>query len=557
MANPILDTLAFPFRALGRALGSLFAKGRNPDDPANSPGAKFFGQLLQGFGWFGTGPGGWSQDRTLQVQQFRGWVYCAVRAIAEEIAGQPIQVAYRRDPEQAQEDRADGKAGRYIPKWSRVRTKALARLQSHEELELVPHTHPLRRLLDNPNPPDTHESFWQKLEINIELTGNGYIWALPNQLGYPMELWPRPSHWVWPAPRTPEQIEAGVLVSGYEIRPYGVRAGSGVVIPAEEIIHIALPHALTPLDGFSPLAAGAPWIDTLNAIDSSRYSAMKQGIWPGLIITLLADVMDPDQPTLDRINERFAQKYQGHDRMGRPLILGPGMDIKQATRPPAEMDFVGGSDQLRDWVLSLFRVPKAVLGITAEVNKASMEAASANFARWCVKPRLRLIDGILTEKLARRFDENLVVFHEDPTPDDPTQLNADLTLDLQYGVRTYNEVRAVRGLEPYPHGGDDPLVPTTLAVVPYGTGDAGASAGGPGGLDALDALFAQLRRPTGGADEGSGEEEGQGDGDSSGDSSGTDAGDGANEGDDKTRDRLRRRGTTLPEPSRNGHGGHP
>lgn len=553
MANSILDTLAAPFRALARGVGSLFASKAAKKEPAGggpSEGERFWAELLQSVGWFGAGPGAWSQDRALQVQQFRGWVYCAVQATAEEYAGQAVQVAYRRSPKQADEARKAQKAWNYAGR--RHRKKAMARLQTHEELELANHDHPLYRLLQNPNAPDTYETFWQKLVIYLRLTGNGYIWVIPNELGLPLELWVLPSHWVYPAERTQEQIDAGVLIAGYEIRPYGVRATSGVVLPAEEVIHFPAPNPIAPFDGFSALQAGANWIDTLTASDVSRFAAQKQGIWPGLILSLLPDMHDPDDHTMARLRERFRQHNQGESRAGRPLVLGPGMKVEQATRPPAEMDWIQGSDQLRDWILSLFRVPKAVLGITAEVNRASMEAASANFARWCIRPLMRLIDGVLTEKLARRFDADLVIYHEDPTPDDPKQLNEDLKTDAALGVRTPNEVRSLRGLEPYEHGGDDPLVPSSLRVLPLGTGEETAD---PAVAAALEAESATV------ADEDGGEQDPSEDGDDSSGGKkkpgkGDAGGDGASEdGGDKTvTRRIRRRGHPVV-PGRNGING--
>jgi hypothetical protein len=121
-------------------------------------------------------------------------------------------------------------------------------------------------------------------------------------------------------------------------------------------------------------------------------------------------------------------------------------------------------------VLALLRVPKAILGITTEVNRAAMEAAIASFYRGCIKPKLRFIDGVLTEKLARRYDENLLLYHEDPTPDDPESVALEVKTRATYGAITPNEIRAIYGDEPYENGGDDPVVPSTLTVMPLNTG---------------------------------------------------------------------------------------
>jgi hypothetical protein len=134
-----------------------------------------------------------------------------------------------------------------------------------------------------------------------------------------------------------------------------------------------------------------------------------------------------------------------------------------------------------------------------------MDAASANFARWCIKPKLRFIDGMLTEKLARRYDESLILFHEDPTPDDPAGIALEVTTRAAAGAITPNEIRALYGDEPYEHGGDDPLVAPTLVPLPLNTGDAGgAGMGGAGGGQTLDELIAGiqgLRKPAGEGDD--------------------------------------------------------
>jgi phage portal protein BeeE len=220
----------------------------------------------------------------------------------------------------------------------------MARLQGNEELELAPHDHKLLRLLHRPNAFDTYETLWQKIELYGDLTGNIYLWeAAHDRLGHPVELWVLPSHWVYRAQQTQEQIERGEMVSGYEIRPYGVRARASIVLPASDVIHLPYPHPMTPLDGYSPLTAGAEWIDTLDAIDTARFSAMKQGIWPGLIMKLAPDVLDPDKDTMDRLRQRFRQHFQGEDKFGKPLVLSPGMDVTQATRPLMSQCITGSS----------------------------------------------------------------------------------------------------------------------------------------------------------------------------------------------------------------------
>lgn len=438
---------------------------------AKGVGDRVWSRILSiGSGVWGA-PGSWSQDRRLQAAAYTGWTYVGVRAICEGFAGLPIQAAYRRDPDAIPEAKRKAwrASGRLMD--GRARRKSLAVAQPHEELELLPSDHPLVRLLNNPNKPDTGWTFRYRLMLNLELTGNAYVWAIPNALGEPAELWVLPSHWVWPSPIR----DKDELVSWWEIRPYGVAtSGGSFKIPAEEVVHLAYPHPMTPMDGFSPSAAGAAWLDIATAMDTSRWAAMQEGIRPGLVLKMDGNVANPDKETAERILSEIEARHKGPANNRRPILLGPGVDTADDhSRTPAEMDFHQGSEQMRDWVLALRRVSKTIAGLDDSANFATMHASAANFARWTLRPKCEFVDSILTEKLAKRFDDDLIVYHDDPTPNDPQQRNADIALRAQHGAITPNEIRREFGDEPYEHGGDDPLLSPSVVPVPWATGEDG------------------------------------------------------------------------------------
>src|SRR5262245_37311025 len=109
---------------LSRALGGA------PGRPTSSPGEARISS------WLGPGipaPQAWTQDRMAQAQRYRGWPYIAIRAIAEELAGQQPQAAFVRSPEEMEERKRLGKKA--LPGY--LRRKAMARVQEHEELEPV------------------------------------------------------------------------------------------------------------------------------------------------------------------------------------------------------------------------------------------------------------------------------------------------------------------------------------------------------------------------------------------------------------------------------------
>lgn len=436
-------------------------------------GERLWSQMI-GLGAIGY-PGSWSSDRTTQVQHFTGWNYVAIMALAEEVACQMPKVAMRYTKEEIERESRRGRiksANLLSPQYIR---KTFASLQPNEELEAVDHTHPLLRLLTNPNPPDTGMTFWMRTVIFLRLTGNAYWWVIPNSVpgrderGLPGELWVLPSQWVWPH----YSGESGTIIDYYDIRPYGFGMGGHrwLRIPAEDMVHFAYPGPIHPFDGYSPLQAGAQWVDVARSIDVSRFAQFKNNGWPGMTVEMPPDMNDPSDEDLDRFRAKLFAVYAGERNSGKLLIVPPGIKMSPQTRTAVEMDYVQSFDQSRDTELALHRVGKSIAGITEEVNRAGVTAARANFIYSTVRPLVMLIDGVITEKLANRFDERLLVYHDDKAPDDPQQKLQEWTAAADRGYCTPNEFRrAVLGLDGYEHGGDDPLVGADKMVLPLATG---------------------------------------------------------------------------------------
>jgi len=411
-----------------------------------SEGSKKFAELLMAGGSMGF-PGAWTADRLEQVRHYRGWSYIAIKAIAEEVACHPPRVAVVRGREEAMSKGMKVLSGR-------ERRKAIAHTQAHEELEPVDSHHPLCELLRNPNEPDVAFDFWFETMMFLELTGNAYWWVVNNKLGVPAELWVLPSHWVWPMSGN------GKLIEYYQVRPYGSPGAARMInFPADEIISFKYKNPLSKIDGHAPMAAAAEWIDAAESIDATRWYSFKNGIWPGFVMQLDKDMEDPPQSYIDNLYARLDARARGENKYDRPLVLPPGVSANNVTRSPREMDFQSSGDQLKDWVMAVHRVGKSIAGITEEVNYASMVAATANFITRTIRPKLSFIGQVATEKLAKRFDDRLIIYWDDITPDDPGQKTADMQADFAAGAITPNEIRAERGRSPYDDNrGNEPMV---------------------------------------------------------------------------------------------------
>lgn len=378
----------------------------------------------------------WTDDRVAMVRAFRGWTYIAVDRIATAVASKPPNVSLVRtaaDP---------GKRERWIPEFGRQ--KALTPLLSHEQLELVPQNHPLCRLLTDPNEPDTAWDLWYQTTMFLCLTGTAYWWVPPNVAGKPAAVWCIPSSWVRP------RVGRDGALCAFDLYP---TEGPYMrySLPAEDVIYFKRPSPLSMVDGYSALTAGSRWVDTSDSIDKSWWFTFKNGIFPGVGVEFDAGAKLPSEADLDRIETRLMQRYGGEHNTNRPILVPPGAKVRKLQLTPGELMFLESSEAMRDRILALFGVPAAIAQVDSGMTAGGILGAQTSFMMLTINPLLHFFGAHLTEKLAQpRYQQGLRVWWEDRTPQDPELLERQLNTDLAYCSRSPNELRSLRGLEPYP-----------------------------------------------------------------------------------------------------------
>jgi hypothetical protein len=398
------------------------------------------------------------------------------------------------------------------------RGKALSVIKPHEELEPLEAEHPLRRLMENPNPVDTFFDIEYELYMFRGLTGISYEWTPKNAFGQPCERWCIPSHWVYPRTSGGQYVPFGAehadeLIWDYEIRPYGYPGFSGVLhFPPDEVICTKGKNPMSKIDGWGKTSAGAQWIDEDDSVSQCRWSQMVNMGRPDGVVKLGPGYEDPDEATIARIEAKFMMRLQGVFNFGKPMILPPGADYLPTSFNPSEMAFMESENQIADMLGSLYRVPGAAVGRVKEMTYGSIMATLGSLCVFCLNPELLMQGQNRTKHLASQFDEivpawsqsgidgrdsgggrytrRIKIWYDDCVPADPQQVNSDIQLDITAAAITPNEVRALRGRQPYRRGGNDPMVQGAggLQPLPLNTGE---------GLDDLAALIAPMTEATG------------------------------------------------------------
>ncbi len=454
---------------------------------AAAPGEKMMAALNPNRGYSWTT---WTADRQKQIWHMKNWVGVCIDKIASLVAQLVPNVAYVSPKSDRPQKRfKDGSrfngnlnyfdcaghsfcAGGY-------RRKALGVIKPHENLEPVEQDHPLRRLIESPNDWDTQYDHDYELIMFQLLCGVAYDWAVPHEVygQYPKELWCIPSNWVWPRTGTGEAVDpqnpfADRIIAYYEIRPWPGGSWGPIRIPPDQIIRYTYKSPISKIDGWAKTQLMANWIDADDSIAKSQFAQMSNAAMPSFWLELGEGYEDPTDDQIDRIGSKFMTRYTGELNMGRPFIGPPGTVPHPLSFPPLHMAYGESGDQSRDRIISGFGLNLPILGLSENQTFGSVLANLMGASVYTFKPLLTGNGQRKTKDIASKFGNNLRVWYDDPAPIDPDQLNKDIDTDAKNGSITPNEIREIRGRQPYEHGGDDPLVPGPggLVPLPLGTG---------------------------------------------------------------------------------------
>ena len=295
--------------------------------------------------------------------------------------------------------------------------------------------HPLLTLFRAVNPTHNSHDLWELTTLYQEVHGSAY-WCLSlGELGVPEAIWILPSQHVQ-AVRDPGSSE---LVDAYEVRTrVGVQR-----LPASEVIHFRYPDPRDPYGpGLSPLRAAYEHVAL-----ASEFLAYKRGVWsnnalPSVIISP-GDAMGPEER--ERLEAAWVQKF-ARGGNGRVLVGEARLSVDLVNPAMGDLAALAEAGATKDEIANAFGVPLSFL--TKETNLANLQASMQQHAALTVRPRLKRRDEKINEQLIPLYDPSgrLFVASDDPVTTSQEQELKQQDLDLKWGVRTINEIRAERGL---------------------------------------------------------------------------------------------------------------
>lgn len=325
----------------------------------------------------------------------------------------------------------------------------LERRKKNGDIENV-EKHDVLTLLERPNKHQTGADLLYQISSHIDAFGMSYIYAARNLAGTrPVELWALDPSKIQP-------VKSEDFISGWVYEPV---IGKKIPFEVNEIIPIGRPNPFNAYEGTSTIEMARFEIEgDINAIQWNK-SFFENGATPSGVFTTEGDL---DEPAFKRLKKQIATEYAGKGNAYKLMLLEGGLKFQQVALKQKDMDFIEQRKLNRDDLLAIFKVPKTVVAISDDVNRANAETGDYVFAKRTVEPRVKLIFEKLNVFLLPMFPntEELDLVFESPVPQDQV---FDLNRKSQAVNKwlTINEVRDEDGYEPL-EGGDELYLPVNI-----------------------------------------------------------------------------------------------
>ena len=320
---------------------------------------------------------------------------------------------------------------------------------SGDEVEIQ--THPFIDMMKRPNPlfEMTSGAVWRLLQIYLDLKGEGYFLFEFDAMGRPVELWPMPPNWVQQTPYLGHPF-------------YEIKSTDGQIrqIPVDDIFFM---KNLDPLD---PYKRGLGEAEALaDEIETDEYAAKFQKKFfyndatPSTLISMPGSSRDQRKRFREEWNAHFRGPFNSH---GIATVDGE-VTVTKLAENMRDMDMMQGREFLRNAVLEHFGVPREIMGITENSNRATADAAQYIYAQNVLMPRLERREEAINTQILPFYGEGLVWHFDDIVPHSQ-EFDKGVALDgWNAGLLTKNEARELIGQEPCRTGGD--VYKTTLSDI--------------------------------------------------------------------------------------------
>ncbi|MCM1000905.1 MAG: phage portal protein [Wolbachia endosymbiont of Melophagus ovinus] len=317
--------------------------------------------------------------------------------------------------------------------------------------------HPLLKLLYSPSPITSKSEFIEGIVTYRLVSGNAYVLMIEpkNNRKPPTELYLL----------RPDRVE---IVPGRNNFPYTYRYTVNnnsydfkvnKLTGRSAVLHLKTFNPLSGWYGLSPIEAAAYSIDQHNQAGAWNQAMLQNGARPSgaIVVKPAKDASSGNlsQEQYQRLKEQINDHYSGSVNAGRPILLEGGLEWKEMSLSPRDMDFIESKHSSARDIALAFGVPPQLLGIPGDNTYSNLVEARLSLWEQTVLPTLENIVCHLNSWLTPRFGEDLCLSYDKDAIEILMEKRQKLWKYVENAsFMTLNEKREAFGLPPLP-GGDE------------------------------------------------------------------------------------------------------
>ncbi|MGW8177382.1 MAG: phage portal protein [bacterium] len=345
-----------------------------------------------------------------------------------------------------------------------------ANTASQVKLEVVSNgepidNHPVRRLLERPNPEMTEFEFWSSIVIFQDFAGAAYFERVRSAAGLTVELWPMRPDWVKPVISKADGSLLGYL--------YGPPGEVPVRLAPEDVLCFKLFDPLNKYGAYPPVATAARVGDLDNATtDYVRLLFQEGGVPPGI----LTSKQSINEATARVIREMYQSQYGGYTNWIAPMVLGYDTTYSKTGLGIQEMgmDILDRRAEIR--ICMTLRVPPALIGAHVGLERAiqnNMREFQRDWWNNDLIPLYKSFRDVIAENILSEYGDTGVDlewnFAEVPALQEDQNEVLKLNLEaFKAGAITRNQFNEAWGLDDLGPAGDMYLLSGFVMEVPAG-----------------------------------------------------------------------------------------
>ncbi len=310
--------------------------------------------------------------------------------------------------------------------------------------------HPMLQLIQKPNPLQSSKEFFESIYIYRQISGNAYILGIEGSDTKIHELYSL----------RPDRVQ---VIAGETFMPSGYRYIIGSqhidytidnISGKTPILHIKNFHPLSDWYGLSSIEAASYSIDQHNQAGAWNQALLQNGARPsGAIMIKGNENHSLSDEQFQRLRNTIDEVFSGPENAGRPLLLDSGLEWKEMSLSPRDMDHITSKNNSAREIALALGIPPQLLGIPGDNTYSNLSEARIALWEQTILPLVENTIDSLNRWLPLYFGNDLELRHD---PDCISALAGKTDAIWQRlensSFMTINEKRKTVGLSPILNG---------------------------------------------------------------------------------------------------------